>query len=169
MIAPARTIGNVADPHVHHEHPDLDADAEHDHDHQSHEHDRERKVTHVHGVAAEHGPSALRVVVLSSLVLGVVAAVELTAAVTSGSAAVLADGLHNLGDVSTTVALAGAFILSRRAPTRRFPYGYHRGEDLAGLVVLGSVVVFAYFFPVLTGRILPYAEWHKHMWFPRWI
>jgi len=40
---------------------------------------------------------------------------------------------------------------------------------LAGLVVLASVVVFAYFFPVLTGRILPYAEWHKHMWFPRWI
>jgi cation diffusion facilitator family transporter len=87
--------------------------------------------------------SALRVLAISSLVLAVVAALEMGAAVLSGSAAVLADGLHNLGDVSTTVALAIAFILSRRAPTRRFPYGYHRGEDLAGLVVLGLIVASA--------------------------
>jgi cation diffusion facilitator family transporter len=83
---------------------------------------------------------ALRVVVVSSLLLAVVAAAELTAAALTSSAAVLADGLHNLGDVSTTVALAIAFILSRRAPTRRFPYGYHRVEDLAGLVVLALIV-----------------------------
>lgn len=80
---------------------------------------------------------------LSSLVLAAVAALELTVAVISGSAGVLADGLHNLGDVSTTVALALAFVLSRRAPTRRFPYGYHRGEDLAGLVVLLLIVASA--------------------------
>ena len=55
----------------------------------------------------------------------------------------LADGLHNLGDVFTTVALAGAFVLSNRAPTRRFPYGYHRGEDLAGVVVLLLIVASA--------------------------
>jgi cation diffusion facilitator family transporter len=133
----------VAEPHVHHEHPDLDADADPEHDHEPHEHEAESKVTHVHGVPAAHASSALRVVVLSSLVLGVVAAVELTAAAISSSAAVLADGLHNLGDVSTTVALAAAFILSRRAPTRRFPYGYHRGEDLAGLVVLAIIVASA--------------------------
>jgi cation diffusion facilitator family transporter len=98
---------------------------------------------HVHRVAAPHDRGALRVVAVSSLVLAVVAALELSAAAISGSAAVLADGLHNLGDVSTTVALAAAFILSRRAPTRRFPYGYHRGEDLAGLVVLGLIVASA--------------------------
>lgn len=98
---------------------------------------------HVHGVATAHEPGAIRVVAVSSLVLAGVAAAELSAAAVSGSAAVLADGLHNLGDVSTTVALAGAFILSRRAPTHRFPYGYHRGEDLAGLVVLALIVASA--------------------------
>lgn len=98
---------------------------------------------HVHGVAPAREPGAIRVVVLSSAVLAAVAAAELAAAALSSSAGVLADGLHNLGDVSTTVALAVAFILSRRAPTRRFPYGYHRGEDLAGLVVLGLIVASA--------------------------
>src|SRR6202011_3280389 len=29
------------------------------------------------------------------------------------------------------------------APNRRFPYGYHRGEDLAGLLVLALIVASA--------------------------
>jgi cation diffusion facilitator family transporter len=120
----------------HHDHDDaVDHDREHRHQPASAE--------HKHGVPLARDRGALRVVAVSSLVLGVVAALELTAAAVSGSAAVLADGLHNLGDVSTTVALAAAFILSRRAPTRRFPYGYHRGEDLAGIVVLGLIVASA--------------------------
>ncbi|HEX6538857.1 MAG TPA: cation diffusion facilitator family transporter [Candidatus Dormibacteraeota bacterium] len=125
------------------------AAAEHEHEHE-HEHDRDRvpdshKRGHAHH---DHSPAAvgagsggaLRVVIISSLLLAAVAAAELTAAAVTSSAGVLADGLHNLGDVSTTVALAVAFILSRRAPTRRFPYGYHRVEDLAGLVVLALIV-----------------------------
>jgi len=123
---------------AHHQHA---ADHEPEHDHAAR--DRAADHGHVHGVAMGHDRGALRVVAISSLVLAGVAALELTAAALSGSAAVFADGLHNLGDVSTTVALAGAFILSRRAPTRRFPYGYHRGEDLAGLVVLGLIVASA--------------------------
>jgi cation diffusion facilitator family transporter len=114
-----------------------DGDAQDDH---AHDHDTDEAHRHIHGVAHVGGPPALRVVGISSLVLAVVAALELTAAVLAGSAGVLADGLHNLGDVSTTVALAFAFILSRRAPTRRFPYGYHRGEDVAGLLVLALIV-----------------------------
>jgi cation diffusion facilitator family transporter len=116
----------------------------HDHDH-DHDHDDEVEGTHrhVHGVAAVGSGAALRVVGISSLVLAAVAALELTAAIIANSAGVLADGLHNLGDVSTTVALGFAFILSRRAPTRRFPYGYHRGEDLAGLLVLAFIVASA--------------------------
>ncbi len=122
----------------------------HDDDQHSHgsAHDNDTSHGHTHGQLATDDPDGLRVVMLSSVVLAGVAAVELTAAVASGSAGVLADGLHNLGDVSTTLALASAFILSRRAPSQRFPYGYHRGEDLAGLVVfllmLASVVAAGY-------------------------
>ena len=75
---------------------------------------------HTHGTVSAD-PNALRVLLLSSAVLGGAAAAEIAVALISRSAAVLADGLHNLGDLSTTVALAGAFLLSRRAPTRRFP------------------------------------------------
>jgi cation diffusion facilitator family transporter len=122
----------------------------HSHDHDAHAHDgghrhhgrAERARGHTHGtVSAE--PNALRVTLVSSAVLGAVAAVELTVAIVSHSAGVLADGLHNLGDLSTTIALAAAFVISRRAPTRRFPYGYHRGEDLAGLFVLLLIVASA--------------------------
>jgi cation diffusion facilitator family transporter len=98
---------------------------------------------HVHGRPAATTPGALRTLVLASIGLALVSAAELAISALSGSAAVLADGLHNLGDVFTTVALAGAFLLSNRAPTRRFPYGYHRGEDLAGLVVLLLIVASA--------------------------
>jgi cation diffusion facilitator family transporter len=94
---------------------------------------------HVHGRPMST-PGALRVLGIASAGLFAVCAVELAVSMLSGSAAVLADGLHNLGDVLTTVALAGAFLLSDRAPTRRFPYGYHRGEDLAGIVVVLLIV-----------------------------
>ena len=124
----------------HHDH----AAPEHRHDGDLREHGDAHAHAHghVHG-AVPQGAGALRVVALSSLLLAAVAALELVAAAVTASAGVLADGLHNLGDVSTTVALAVAFILSRRAPTRRFPYGYHRGEDLAGLVVLALIVASA--------------------------
>lgn len=132
--------------------------ASHDHEHE-HEHDRDHEALttdtahrhdHRHGVADQslaaagaEGSGPLRVVAISSLLLAGVAAAELAAAALTSSAAVLADGLHNLGDVFTTVALAIAFVLSRRAPTHRFPYGYHRVEDLAGLVVLALIVASA--------------------------
>jgi len=129
------------DAHAHDDH-------DHDHDHahgDDHGHDagaRRRGHGHSHSTISGE-PDALRVTLVSSAVLGAVAAVELGVAVVSHSAGVLADGLHNLGDLSTTIALAAAFVLSRRAPTRRFPYGYHRGEDLAGLFVLLLIVASA--------------------------
>lgn len=57
----------------------------------------------------------------------------------SGSVALLADTLHNLGHLATTIPLIIAFRLGRRAPTRRYSYGYRRAEDLVGLLI-GAVV-----------------------------
>ena len=132
--------------HVHAGEHDRHGDSGHPLAGVDHEHDgmvTHSASVHSHVVGTDHGAGALRVAAISSLVLAAVAAVELLGAALSASAGVLADGLHNLGDVSTTVALAAAFLLSRRAPTRRFPYGYHRTEDLAGLVVLALIVASA--------------------------
>jgi cation diffusion facilitator family transporter len=57
----------------------------------------------------------------------------------SGSTALLADTIHNFGDAATSVPLWIAFALQRRARSRRFPYGYGRAEDLAGLVIVGLI------------------------------
>lgn len=63
----------------------------------------------------------------------------------SGSIALLADTVHNLGHAVTTIPLVIAFRLGRKAATSRYPYGYRRAEDLAGvliaLVIAASVVL----------------------------
>ena len=54
----------------------------------------------------------------------------------SGSVALLADTIHNIGDAATAVPLWIAFTLVRLKPTKRFTYGYGRVEDLAGVVIV---------------------------------
>jgi cation diffusion facilitator family transporter len=61
----------------------------------------------------------------------------------SGSVALLADTIHNVGDAATAIPLGVAFFLARRAPTRRFPYGLGRAEDFAGLVIILTILASA--------------------------
>ncbi|MBI3649220.1 MAG: cation transporter [Actinobacteria bacterium] len=80
-------------------------------------------------------------------VLAVTALAQLAIVMLSGSVALLADTIHNFADALTAIPLLIAFRLGRRSPNRRFPYGYHRAEDLAGvaivLMILGSAVAAA--------------------------
>ncbi len=66
----------------------------------------------------------------------------------SGSVALLADTLHNVGDAATALPLWLAFSLARRPPSSRFTYGYGRAEDIAGVfivvVILGSGLVIGF-------------------------
>lgn len=66
----------------------------------------------------------------------------------SDSVALLADTIHNFGDASTAIPLWIAFRFARLRPTKRFPYGYGKIEDLAGVAILFmillSVIVAAY-------------------------
>lgn len=66
----------------------------------------------------------------------------------TGSVALLADTIHNVGDAATAIPLWFAFRLARRKPSKRFTYGYGRVEDLAGvsvvLVILLSALVAGY-------------------------
>lgn len=56
--------------------------------------------------------------------------------VISGSVALLADTIHNFSDALTAVPLWIAFVLGRRAASRRYTYGYGRAEDIAGVVIV---------------------------------
>lgn len=60
---------------------------------------------------------------------------QLVIVAVSGSIALLADTVHNLGHAVTTIPLVLAFRLGRRAPTSRYPYGYRRAEDLVGVLI----------------------------------
>ena len=85
--------------------------------------------------------AATRAVLISAVVLGIAAGVEFATARSSHSAGVLADGLHNAGDVLTTLVLLVAFAVARRPATRRFTAGFGRVEDVATLVII-IVIVF---------------------------
>lgn len=87
----------------------------------------------------EHRRLAMRAIAVSSAGLLLTSAFELAISLLSGSVALLSDAIHNLGDVFTTVAVYFGFRLSRRAGTARFPYGYGRAEDLAGIAILLAI------------------------------
>ncbi|MBW0013932.1 cation diffusion facilitator family transporter [Mycobacterium sp.] len=88
---------------------------------------------------------ANRAVAVSAVGLALTGLVELAIAVVSGSVALLGDALHNLSDVSTSALVFVGFRASRKVPTDRYPYGYERAEDLAGigvaLVIWGSALI----------------------------
>jgi cation diffusion facilitator family transporter len=73
--------------------------------------------------------------------LAVTGLIELALALLSGSVALLGDALHNLSDVSTSVLVFIGFRASKRLPTDRYPYGFDRAEDLAGVGI--AVVIWA--------------------------
>jgi cation diffusion facilitator family transporter len=84
----------------------------------------------------------------SLVALFVTALVQFGVVLLSGSVALLSDTIHNFGDAATAVPLWIAFALTRLGTSRRFPYGYGRLEDLAGvavvLIILFSALVAGY-------------------------
>ena len=116
-----------------------------------HTHHHPHEITHTHGAidpsvfTSRRGIWAIK---WSFLGLAATAAFQIVVVILSGSVALLADTIHNLGDALTAVPLWVAFRLSRWKPNKRFTYGYGRVEDLAGviivLIILFSAIVAGY-------------------------
>ncbi|MFF7732204.1 cation diffusion facilitator family transporter [Streptomyces sp. NPDC007984] len=106
-----------------------------------HSHDSADKVDS----ALESSARGMRALWVSLVVLGVTALAQAVVVVLSGSVALLGDTVHNTADALTAVPLGIAFVLGRRAATRRFTYGYGRAEDLAGLVIVLTIAASAAF------------------------
>ncbi|MCX5259829.1 cation diffusion facilitator family transporter [Streptomyces canus] len=135
-------------------------DHSHDHDHpHGHEHGRRgfrHRLAHVltphsHETAdkldsaLESSARGMRALWVSLAVLGVTALMQAVVVAVSGSVALLGDTVHNAADALTAVPLGIAFVLGRRAATRRFTYGYGRAEDLAGIVIVLTIAASAAF------------------------
>jgi len=129
------------------------AQPDHGHQHEvpGHPHDEAPGHRHTHGVVdptivtTQRGIWAIK---WSFVILAITAILQFVAVLATGSVALLADTIHNVGDAATAVPLWIAFLLARRKPSPRFTYGYGRAEDLAGvaivLIILISAIVAAY-------------------------
>jgi cation diffusion facilitator family transporter len=154
-------------PHVHevHDHEVHDHDHPHDHSHGEHGHSHgEHGHSHPTGIkgffyglfvphshdaadsiddALEASTQGVRALKISLFVLLGTTVLQFLIFLVSGSVALLADTIHNFSDALTAVPLWIAFILGRRAATRRYTYGYGRAEDLAGLFIVAVVALSA--------------------------
>lgn len=100
---------------------------------------------HVPDVSGPEGTrDGLRTILVSAGILLVSATIRFVVVALTGSVALLAAALDDLGDVLTTSALFVAFKASRRAADQRYTFGYSRLEDLGGvlvvLVIWGSAI-----------------------------
>lgn len=130
-----------------HDHPHPHGD-DHDHDHAGsglwarvkhalvpHSHDHSEAIQ----TAEETSAIGIRAAWISLAGMGATAVLQIVIVWLSGSVALLADTLHNLGHLATTIPLIIAFRLGRRGATRRYSYGFRRAEDLVGLLI-GAVI-----------------------------
>jgi len=123
----------------------------HSHAGHGHEYGQAGAHGHTHGVvdpsiaSSERGIWAIK---WSFIILAITAALQLAVVFASGSVALLADTIHNIGDATTAIPLWFAFMLARRKPSTTFTYGLGRAEDLAGilivLIILFSALVAGY-------------------------
>lgn len=81
----------------------------------------------------------------SFVLLAITSALQLIIVVLSGSVALLADTIHNIGDAVTAIPLWFAFVLARRKPSQTFTYGLGRVEDLAGIAIVLIILFSAVF------------------------
>jgi cation diffusion facilitator family transporter len=105
----------------------------------AHDHDSSETA----GALIDTGAEGIRATKVSLAGLGVTALLQAVLVAFTGSVALLSDTLHNLTDALTAVPLWIAFSLGRRQPSKRFTYGYHRAEDLAGIVIVLAIAVSA--------------------------
>lgn len=115
-----------------HKHPHTGA---HEHDEHAHGHDHPHGHGHSHGLvdpSITRSREGVRAVAASLLVLGLTAGVQAVVYAATGSVALLADLVHNVGDALTAVPLAIAFALRSV-----------RAERWAGLAVVLAIFVSA--------------------------
>jgi cobalt-zinc-cadmium efflux system protein len=115
----------------------------HDHGH-DHGHGHGHHHSHAHFTPGSHGGAFALAVTLNVVFV----VVEVVASFLSGSAALLADAGHNLGDVLSLLLAWGASVLAARPPGPGFTYGLKSSSILAAIanaallwVALGAVLL----------------------------
>jgi len=82
-----------------------------------------------------------RVTLLGILWNIVLLVLKLAIGLLTGSAGLVADGIHSASDMATDLAVLGGMHLARRKADEAHPYGHGRFETLAGGVVAGALIL----------------------------
>lgn len=111
----------------------------HDHGHAGHEHGKHEEDDHGHdhgkgGHAHSHAPASFgRAFAIGTTLNAAYVAAQVIYGFAAHSVALLADAVHNLGDVLGLVMAWAAMTLAKRRPTQTRTYGWGRGTILASL------------------------------------
>lgn len=103
---------------------------------------------HTHGVidpSLTNSDRGIWAIKWSFVILAITSAFQFVIVLLSGSVALLADMIHNVGDATTAIPLWFAFVLARRKPSKTFTYGLGRVEDLAGILIVLIILFSAVF------------------------
>lgn len=133
----------------------MEAEHHHEHDHHHHHHgdtwwEKIAIALHLPGYGHSHdlpgkqdaifnNELGIKTVKQALVLLAVTTLLQAAIYFLSGSVALLADTVHNLGDALNSIPLWIAFVLARRVATKRYTYGFGRAEDIAGLFIVLSI------------------------------
>ena len=140
----------------HHDHK-YENEKPHEHSHTDHDHGKGiiAKIMHFLSLGHSHdhhheydlaknSKDGIKTLKISFLGLMITAAFQFFVVLYTGSVALLADTIHNFSDALTAIPLWIAYRLNLKQKSKKYPYGYGRAEDLAGLFIILMIALSAF-------------------------
>ncbi|MHA2168679.1 MAG: cation diffusion facilitator family transporter [Candidatus Kariarchaeaceae archaeon] len=92
----------------------------------------------------KNSKEGIRALKISFFGLMITAVFQFFMVIYTGSVALLADTIHNFSDALTAIPLWIAYRLNLKQKSKKYPYGYGRAEDLAGLFIILMIALSAF-------------------------
>ena len=97
-----------------------------------------------------------RATLISIGVTAFLAIIKYVAGVLSGSIALVADAIHSLTDVISSIAVFIGLKISDRKPTEEFPYGFYKAENIVSLFL--ALAIFYAGYEIVLTSVREFAE-----------
>lgn len=90
----------------------------------------------------ENQKNAVRTLIWVTIVCVIFMAIEVVGGVISGSLALISDAIHMLTDFSGFLVSFVSICISKKSPSKRLSYGYHRAEIIGALISVLMIWIF---------------------------
>lgn len=81
---------------------------------------------------------------VSIVVTAFLAVIKYSVGILSGSIALVADAVHSLTDVISSIGVLLGLKISSRKPTEAFPYGFYKAENIVSLLLALAIFYAGY-------------------------